>query len=273
MSENKTYQVKELGELANVSIRTLHHYDQIGLLKAKRNLDNGYRFYTLDDAVRLQQIVFYRQLDFSLDEIRSMLTTSKPLIESLKAQHSALIQRQTETQLIIENLEIAMGTLRGEQNIDILFSSLPDERAKNWKANLLEADKKGGGKIVQAYSNFSESEMAVMSDESAKWCKKYADIVSLKTGDKSVQSLIGEVYIMVNKVMDKVMPEQPDKYLDEKGFREYAKVTRENRIIYEMHEEYARGFAEHLYLAMLFFCDNELKENRNNWKERVYAKR
>lgn len=272
MSENKTYQVKELGELANVSIRTLHHYDQIGLLRAKRNLDNGYRFYTLDDAVRLQQIVFYKKLDFSLEEIRSMITTSKPLMESLKAQLSALVQRQTETQLIIENLEIAMSTLRGEQNIDILFSSLRDDKAKNWKTNLLEADRKSGAKIVQAYSNFSENEMAVMSEESAKWCKRYADVVLLKVDDESVQSLIGEAYIMVNKVMEKIMPEQPDKYLNEQGFREYAKVTRDNSILYEMHEEYARGFAEHLYRAMLFFCDNELKPNKSDWKERVHAK-
>ncbi len=121
MNEIKFYQIRELSNLAGVSVRTLHHYDEIGLLKAKRNHSNGYRYYTLDDAVRLQQIVFYRKLDLSLEEIKRITIASCSLMEMLKRQHALLLQRQNETQSIIENLEMAMSTLRGEKNLDVLF--------------------------------------------------------------------------------------------------------------------------------------------------------
>ncbi len=60
------YTVKELSTLAGVSVRTLHYYDQIGLLSPARIAENGYRQYDNAALLRLQQILFYRELDFKL---------------------------------------------------------------------------------------------------------------------------------------------------------------------------------------------------------------
>ena len=68
-----TLSVKELSELAHVSRRTLRYYDQIGLLVPARNERNGYRSYGADDAFRLQQILFYRELGLELDQIKGLL--------------------------------------------------------------------------------------------------------------------------------------------------------------------------------------------------------
>ena len=61
------FTVKQLSKLAGVTPRTLHHYDAIGLLKPSRIGDNGYRYYEQESLLRLQQILFYRELDIPLD--------------------------------------------------------------------------------------------------------------------------------------------------------------------------------------------------------------
>lgn len=67
------YTVKQLAELSGVSVRALHHYDEIGLLKPAHIGANGYRYYGREELLRLQQILFHRELGFSLEEIRKIL--------------------------------------------------------------------------------------------------------------------------------------------------------------------------------------------------------
>jgi DNA-binding transcriptional MerR regulator len=67
------YTVGEVAKLAHVSVRTLHHYDHIGILQPSGRSDAGYRLYTDDDLATLQQALFYKELGFSLEEIRDML--------------------------------------------------------------------------------------------------------------------------------------------------------------------------------------------------------
>ena len=65
--------VGELSKRTGLTIRTLHHYDEIGLVKPSRHGESGYRLYTVDDLARLQQVRSLRQLGFSLEEIRDCL--------------------------------------------------------------------------------------------------------------------------------------------------------------------------------------------------------
>ena len=63
-------QIKEFAEFTGVSVRTLHYYDEIGLLEPSHvDRDNGYRYYNEDSLLRMQEILFYRELDFSLKSI------------------------------------------------------------------------------------------------------------------------------------------------------------------------------------------------------------
>jgi DNA-binding transcriptional MerR regulator len=67
------YTVRALADLAGITVRTLHHYDRIGLLVPSRRTKSGYRSYGEKDLLRLQQILFYRELDLPLAEIREIL--------------------------------------------------------------------------------------------------------------------------------------------------------------------------------------------------------
>lgn len=67
------YSIKKVSELSGVSVRTLHYYDQIGLLKPKQRTEAGYRLYGENELLRLQQILFYRELGFSLKKIGNVI--------------------------------------------------------------------------------------------------------------------------------------------------------------------------------------------------------
>jgi DNA-binding transcriptional MerR regulator len=68
--QNRTWKVGDLAKLTGLTIRTLHHYDEIGLLHPMFRTDAGHRLYAEDDIVKLQQIMSLKELDFSLDEIK-----------------------------------------------------------------------------------------------------------------------------------------------------------------------------------------------------------
>jgi len=92
----KAYTISQLAKMAGVSVRTLHHYDHIGLLKPSSRTTAGYRLYEEQDLLRLQQILFFKELEFPLKEIRDIL--DDPEFDQIKAleNHRRLLQKRTE---------------------------------------------------------------------------------------------------------------------------------------------------------------------------------
>lgn len=74
---NKNWKVGDLSKLTGLTIRTLHHYDEIGLLCPRFRNDAGHRLYSEGDIIKLQQIMSLKQLDFSLEEIKKFLENPK----------------------------------------------------------------------------------------------------------------------------------------------------------------------------------------------------
>jgi DNA-binding transcriptional MerR regulator len=107
----KEYTVGEVARLANVSVRTLHHYDQLGVLTPKGRTAAGYRLYSDADMLRLQQILFYRELDFALEEVTSILDDPDAAAEDhLRRQHRLLRQRLARSQALIGAIERELET-------------------------------------------------------------------------------------------------------------------------------------------------------------------
>ncbi len=117
-----TYRIKEFAQLFGVSVRTLHHYDNIGLLHPSYCDDsNGYRYYDSTSAERMQEIMFYRELDFPLKDIISILDSPDyNRSEALKKQKSLLILKHERIKRLIAALDDAM---KGE---DIMSNRLFD---------------------------------------------------------------------------------------------------------------------------------------------------
>lgn len=88
--------VHEVANLTGITIRTLHYYDEIGLLKPAIVTDSKYRLYTDDDLCRLQEILFFREVGFALKEIKSLLNSPNYNRKEALKQHLAILQAQKE---------------------------------------------------------------------------------------------------------------------------------------------------------------------------------
>lgn len=98
--------VSEVAKLTGVSVRTLHYYDEIGLLKPAVVAENGYRLYSDGNLQQLQQILFFRELDFSLQEIKRILTDPNFVaIEALEAHRRTLVEKQARLKRLIQTID------------------------------------------------------------------------------------------------------------------------------------------------------------------------
>jgi MerR family transcriptional regulator, thiopeptide resistance regulator len=102
--------VGEAASLAKVSVRTLHHYDEIGLLSPTARTEAGYRLYESGDLERLQQIMLFRELGFSLDDIHAiMLDPAFDRESALRAQRSLLAEKMRRTEAMLTALDAALA--------------------------------------------------------------------------------------------------------------------------------------------------------------------
>lgn len=118
MSDER-YRVKDVARMAGVTVRTLHHYDAIGLLVPTARSDAGYRLYDADDLLRLQQILINRELGLSLEQIRRLL--DDPAFdrrEALIAQREQLRRRANHVHAMLRSVDNALATLNGEHDMD-----------------------------------------------------------------------------------------------------------------------------------------------------------
>jgi MerR family transcriptional regulator, thiopeptide resistance regulator len=138
MTENTPdmYTVGEAAQLANVSVRTLHHYDDVGLLTPSGRSPAGYRLYSADDLRRLRQILLYRELDFGLDEIAAMLSDPDAgTDEHLRRQHELLRSRRDRAARLLAAIEREMEarkmgiSLTPEEQLEIFGTRNLEEHA------------------------------------------------------------------------------------------------------------------------------------------------
>jgi DNA-binding transcriptional MerR regulator len=108
------YTVKRVAEMSGVSVRTLRFYDSTSLLKPAYHGTNGYRFYEEPQLLRLQQILFYRELGFDLKRIKEILGRRKfDRAAALRSHRRVLEQNVTRTRTLIETIDKTLGHLKG----------------------------------------------------------------------------------------------------------------------------------------------------------------
>jgi len=142
------FSIGELADLAAVTVRTLHHYDRIGLLRTGLRTAAGYRCYTAVDADRLAQILGYRELGFALDAIRTILDDpSTDPREHLLRQRGLLAERIERLRRIVSALDTTleaqtMGTtgLTPAEKLEVFGDFDPDEFAEEVEQRWGETD-------------------------------------------------------------------------------------------------------------------------------------
>ena len=103
-----TWTVGQVADLFGVTVRTLHHYDEMGLLVPSERSRAGYRLYTDEDLTRLQQVVVYRRLELPLDEIASLLDGNEDAADHLRRQRATVMTRLDELRELVSAIDRAL---------------------------------------------------------------------------------------------------------------------------------------------------------------------
>ena len=174
------YTVKQLSELAGVSVRTLHYYDEIGLFKPSCVGENGYRYYQDEALFRLQQILFFRELDLGLSDIKAII--EKPDFDLLAALHThrnALQDKVRRLNDLIQTVDSTILHLTGEVNMSKkkLFQGFTEEEEKRYAQEAREAY--GEEAVNESYKLWNSYSPQQKEQIGAEGQAIYEDLVAL----------------------------------------------------------------------------------------------
>jgi DNA-binding transcriptional MerR regulator len=177
-----SYSVSQVAKLAGVTVRTLHHYDEVGLLVPGERTAAGYRRYTDADLERLQQVLFYRELGFALEEIATLLDDPKAdAREHFRAQHRLLTGRIKRLQEMVTAIEFTLEAqkvgidLTPRERFEVFGDFDPDQYAE-------EAQERWGGTDAYAESarrtsSYTKEDWLRFRAESADWGRRLAAVM------------------------------------------------------------------------------------------------
>jgi MerR family transcriptional regulator, thiopeptide resistance regulator len=177
---NASYTVGQVAHLSGVTVRTLHHYDEIGLLSPTERTSGGYRVYTDADLERLRRILFYRELGFALDEIATILADpASDAAAHLRRQHRLLRER-------IERLQAMVAALEKEMEAYQMGMQLTPEE----QFEVFGTDKVGGEWAEEAEQRWGDTDEFRESQRRAATYSK-ADWVTIKEeGDAGLRRFV-----------------------------------------------------------------------------------
>jgi len=143
------YTINKLAKLAGITTRTLRHYDEIGLLSPTRSNSNGYRIYGQLEVDKLQHILFYRELELPLDEIKRMVDDKNFNPDDTLQNHLIALQaKRNQLNTLIATVEKTILTKRGE------IKMTNEEKFKGFKQQLVDDnEQKYGAEIRDNYGN------------------------------------------------------------------------------------------------------------------------
>ncbi len=190
------YSIKQLARVANISVRTLHYYDQIGLLKSHRQIHNNYRWYPVESLLRLQQIRFYKELGFELIRIKDILDQPDfDYPEALAAHREALINKVEQTKQLVQTIDRTLAQLKGDVNMseNEYFVGFSDEQQAAYEK---EAAERWDPVVVKEsnrrWKSLSKQEQQDLMKNGERITLAIRDLMSEDPGSEKVQFLVDE---------------------------------------------------------------------------------
>lgn len=240
--------VKVVAELTGISVRMLHHYDKIGLLKPAQVTASGYRLYTEQDLERLQQVLFFRELGFGLQEIKAIMDSPGFDRKQAMLEHRRLLlERQERLGRLIHSVNrtimaIERGIPLNEREMFEGFdpTTYQEEARKRW------GHTKAFQESLERTSKYSQEDWATLMADSAHTNQELAVLVGRSPADPAVQVLIEKQYRQLNSQFFTCTPQMfrviGDGYVTDERFQAY-------------YDQLKPGMAQFLREAVHAFCD------------------
>jgi len=243
------YTVKEVAEISGVSVRTLHHYHSIGLLKPDRIAENGYRFYSNGDLVKLERILFFKEMDFSLSEIKKIM--NNPVFDSkeeLMIQKDLLQKKKERLERIINLLDSYIKSKKEEIVMadKESFKAFAEDEIEKYKDEVSRRYKK---EVVQeSYkktSKYSEIDWKNIFDKGEKIWNEMILIMGKGHEDPQIQNLVNEYFLYINDSFYtcslEIFSGLADLYVQDERFTTF-------------YDKFSPGFAFFVSKAIKFYC-------------------
>lgn len=247
-----TYTVHELATFAHVSVRTLHHYDEIGLLCPARADKNGYRQYGEAEFLKLQQILFYRELEFPLEEIKKILTSPNFNAAAALEDHKRLLQQKRKRlDGLLKTIDSTLKNIKNEtpMNEEELYDAFKDDDIKQYQE---EAKMRWGNTDAYKQSQEKVKKMTKAQMEELKvsgiaLIQNVVAVMDKGPNDPAVHALIEKHYQGIRFFYDcsfTMYRNLGQMYVDDPRFTAY-------------YEKFRPGLALFMRDAINAFCDSQ----------------
>ncbi|WP_339786491.1 MerR family transcriptional regulator [uncultured Imperialibacter sp.] len=249
------YTVKKLAKLAGVSVRTLHHYDQIGLLTPEeRGFDSGYRYYGRHEMLRLQQILFYRELGFALKEIKKIMDEKDfDLLESLEFQKSEIHKQIARNKVLLGTLEKTIDEIKNRKKMVTdkeMYEGFTEEQVTTYRQEVVDRwGKEALDHSENVIRNKTKEEWAHTKKQSDDFCRQMVPLMSQPVTHREVQQLIAKHHAWIGQFFE----------VTEEKYRGLADMYVADERFKVNYEKFAVGLAEYMKKAMCQFCENGMK--------------
>jgi DNA-binding transcriptional MerR regulator len=251
-----TYSIKRIADLASVTTRTLRYYDEIGLLRPAGTGENGYRYYDQGNLLRLQQILFFRELDVPLDDI--LLIMSQPdfnLAEALEKHKKALKSRVSRLEKLINTVDQTIQSIKGKSTMkeEALFEGFDESKYE------AEVKERWGNtpqyeESIRKLASYSREQKQAIKEEGGKLALRMVTSNSnAKPDDPDVQAAIEDYLAYFNKYFYTC---------DAEFLRNLSDMWVEDERFAINYERIREGGAKFLRDAVYIFAD-KMKENKS----------
>lgn len=245
-----TYTVQQLADAANISVRTLHYYDEIGLLKPARIRANGYREYGETELLTLQQILFFRELDVPLEQIKAIMAhPTFSYVGALEMHRETLLKKRDRLNKLLITIDTTMthitnGTTPPSGELYDAFSD-PDVAEYATEAHERWGNTKAYAQSVERVKKMSQHDMDEIKRAMNACVTEIATHMTagVLPHDARVQSQIATWHNLMNLFYDcspHMLRQLGDMYVSDPRFRVY----------YETH---ATGLAEFINQAIKIY--------------------
>ena len=249
------YTVQQLATLAGVSVRTLHHYDQVGLLRPSSRTAAGYRLYGQEDLLRLQQILFFKVLDFPLQDIQRIL--DRPgfdQVEALESHRRMLQERVERLAVLMRTIDKTIQSLK-EDAMTLtdaeLYEGFTQEQIDDIKREVQERyDPALVAESNRRVSKMSKAQWKAVGAEGDAVTRRMAELMGRDPGDPEVQATVARHHAWIENFYPcsaEVYRGLGQLYTGDDRFRAH-------------YEAYAPNLADFMQAAMNYYADHTLIE-------------
>lgn len=242
--------VKEVAELAGVSVRTLHYYDDINLLKPSSLTESGYRIYSKTDLETLQQILFFRELDFPLKRIKEIIKSpSFNQEEALLVQRNMLQNKRERIDQMLQTIDKTIKHMKGERQMseqerfsgfDFNHNPYEQEARERWGDQAVDNSK-------EKINKMTKEEQKDLGHEFDDIYKRLATLRHQSPDSEEAQAGIEEWYHYLNNIGTYSL----------EAFKGLGQMYVSDERFSENINQYGEGLAQFMCEAMAIYADRQ----------------